>query len=120
MLEAEVLEEPFERPAWLGEQDALLRAVAGEHGPWDVEVLLETSMEEAREQLTPMVASLKETEGGVLMRCAASHLDGMARVLAGLFCPFVVKGPPELREALGRHADEIARLAKRAGDEATT
>jgi predicted DNA-binding transcriptional regulator YafY len=119
VLEAEVLEEPFERPAWLDEQDALLRAVAGAHGPWDVEVLLETSMEEAREQLTPMVASLEETEGGVLMRCAASHLDGMARVLAGLFCPFVVKGPPELREALGRHAHEIARLAKRAGDETT-
>lgn len=120
VLEAEVLEESFERPAWLGEPDALLRAVAGAHGPWDVEVFLETSMEEAREQLTPMVASLEETEGGVLMRCAASHLDGMARVLAGLFCPFVVKEPPELREALGRHADEIARLAKRAGDEATT
>ncbi len=54
------------------------------------------------------------------MRGTAESLDGMARFLAGLFCPFVVKKPPELREALGRHADEIARLARRAGDEATT
>jgi hypothetical protein len=37
----------------------------------------------------------------------------MARVLSGLFCPFVVLKPPELREALVRHAREIAALAER-------
>ena len=120
VLEAEVLEEPFVRPAWLSEPDAVLRTLVGAHGPWGIEVLLETGMEEAREQVPPMLASLEEAEGGVLMRGTADSLDGMARFLAGLFCPFVVKGPPELREALGRHADEIARLARRVGDEATT
>lgn len=120
VLETEVLEEPFERPAWLSESDAVLRTLAGAHGRWEVEVLLETSMEEAREQVPPMLASLEEAEGGVLMRGTADSLDGVARLLAGLFCPFVVKGPPELREALGRHADEIARLARRAGGGATT
>jgi predicted DNA-binding transcriptional regulator YafY len=53
VLEAEVLEEPFERPAWLREPDAVLRTVAGAHGTWPVEVLLETGMEEAREQVPP-------------------------------------------------------------------
>ena len=120
VLEAEALEEPFERPAWLGEPDAVLRTVAGAHGSWEVEVLLETGMEQAKEQVPPMLATLEEVEDGVLMRGTADSLDGMARFLAGLFCPFVVKGPPELREALGRHADEIARLAWRAEDEATT
>lgn len=119
VLEAEVLEEPFERPAWLDKQEAVLRAVAGAHGPWDVEVLLKTSMEEAREQLTPMLASLEEVEDGVWMRCSANDLNGMARVLSGLFCPFVVQSPPELREALGRHAAEIAQLAKRGVDGVT-
>ena len=116
VLEAEVLEEPFERPAWLGEPEAVLRTLAGAHGRWEIEVLLETGMEEAREQVPPMLASLEEAEGGVLMRGTADSLDGMARFLAGLFCPFVVRRPPELREALGRHADEIARLARRPGD----
>ncbi len=120
VLEAEVLEEPFERPAWLDEPGAVLRMLANTHGPWEVEVLLETGMEEAREQVPSMLASLEEAEGGVLMRGTADSLDGVARFLAGLFCPFVVKRPPELREALGRHADEIARLARRVEDEATT
>jgi hypothetical protein len=48
----------------------------------------------------------------VLMRCAATDLDGMARFLAGLFCPFVVRRPPELAESLRLHASEIARLAE--------
>ena len=112
VLEAEVLEEVFERPAELDAPDAVLEAVANAHGPWEIEVLLQTSMERARAQVTPMLASLEETEDGVLMRCTTSSLDGMARVLAGLFCPFVVKRPPELREALRLHAAEIARLAE--------
>jgi predicted DNA-binding transcriptional regulator YafY len=116
MLGVEVLGEGFERPAELDAPGAVVRTMAGAHGSWPVEVLLETSMEEAREQVPPMLASLAEAEGGVLMRGTADSLDGMARFLAGLFCPFVVKGPPELREALERHAEEIARLARRPRD----
>ncbi|MCA1718401.1 MAG: YafY family transcriptional regulator [Actinobacteria bacterium] len=120
MLEAEVLEEAFERPSELDAPEAVLGAVANAHGPWEVEVLLKTSMERAREQVTPMLAALEEAKGGVLMRCTANNLDGMARVLAGLFCPFVVKSPPELGEALGRHAAELAQLAERTGDKVTS
>jgi hypothetical protein len=39
----------------------------------------------------------------------------MARVLAGLDCPFVVKSPAELREALKQHAAEISHQAERTG-----
>ena len=113
MLEAEVLDETFERPPELDAPEAVLRAVANAHGPWKVEVLLQTSMERAREGVTPMLASLEEAEGGVLMRCTTSNLDGMARVVAGLFFPLVVRNPPELRDALKRHAAEIASLAER-------
>jgi predicted DNA-binding transcriptional regulator YafY len=114
VLEAEVLKESFERPAELDGPDEVLRVVANAHGPWEVEVLLQTTMEQARDQVPPMLASLEEAEGGVLMRGAASDLDGMARFLAGLFCPFVVKKPLELREALKLHAAELARLAEHA------
>lgn len=55
---------------------------------------------------------LRDLEGrGVLMRGTADSLDGMARLLAGLSFPFVVRKSPELGEALGRHASELARLA---------
>ena len=113
MLEMEVLDETFERPPELDAPEAVLEAVANTHGPWKVEVLLQTSRERAREGVTPMLASLEETEEGVLMRCTTGNLDGMARVVAGLFFPLVVRNPPELRDALKRHAAEIASLAER-------
>jgi predicted DNA-binding transcriptional regulator YafY len=112
-LGAETLEETFERPRGLESPEAVLRAVAGSHPPWEVEVLLETSTERAREMVPPMLASLEEVEGGVLLRSTSPDLNGMARVLSGLFCPFVVLQPPELREALRRHSREIAALAER-------
>ena len=113
VLWAETLEETFERPPGLEKPEAVLRAVANSHRPWEVEVLLETSMERAREMVPPMLASLEETDGGVLLRSTTPDLGGMARVLSGLFCQFVVLKPPELREALVRHAREIAALAER-------
>ncbi|MDP9455324.1 MAG: transcriptional regulator [Actinobacteria bacterium] len=116
MLGTEVLDETFERPPELDAPEAVLGAVANAHGPWEVEVLLQTSMERAREGVTPMLASLEETEGGVLMRCTTGNLDGMARVVAGLFYPLVVRNPPELRDALKRHATEVAALAERTED----
>ncbi len=111
VLEAEVTQEVFEPPAELGAPDGVLRAVANAHGPWQVEVLLDASLEDAREQVPPMLASLEETEDGVLMRCAADDLDGMARFLAGLFCPFAINSPPELAKSLQLHAAELARRA---------
>lgn len=115
MLKAEILGEPFEPPPGLDAPETLLRAVANGHGRWEFKVLLETSMEAAREQVPPMMASLEEAEGGVLMRGTATDLDWTARLLAGLFCPFTVRKPPELGEALGRHAAELARRAECTG-----
>jgi predicted DNA-binding transcriptional regulator YafY len=112
VLDAGVLEETFERPAGLDGPEKILETLVNTLGPWEIEVLLETSMEYAREQVPQIVASLEQVEDGVLMRCSVESLDGMARFLAGLFCPFVVRRPPELREALKEHASEITRLAE--------
>jgi predicted DNA-binding transcriptional regulator YafY len=60
-----------------------------------------------------MTAALEEEEGGVILRCSTSDLAWMARVLSGLSFPFVVRRPPELREALKRRAEEIAAFAGR-------
>ena len=71
--------------------------------------------EDPREQTPAMGVALEEVEGGVLMRSSTSDLGWMARVLAGLSFPFLVKGPPELREELKRHAAGISRLAEGTG-----
>ena len=83
-----------------------------------MKVLLETEAEDARRQLPPMGIGLEQTQGGTLLRCPTRNLGWMARVLAGLDCPFVVRQPDELREALERRAREISALAKRTEKEA--
>ena len=112
--EAALLDETFARPEDLESPEALLRAVAETtDDEWSVEVLLETDTEDARWQLPPIGFSLQEAEGGTLLRCSTRDLSWMARVLSGLECPFVVRGPAELREALEQRAGEIAALANR-------
>jgi predicted DNA-binding transcriptional regulator YafY len=114
VLEAEMLDETFARPADIDSTDALLGAVASSAGErWSVEVLLEARVEDVRGQLPAVGLSLEQTEGGTLLRCSTWGLEWVARELAGLDCPFVVRRPDELREALERRAGEISVLARR-------
>ena len=114
VLEAEMLNDTFARPAGLDSPGAVLSAVASTPGDeWLVEVLLETSAEDARWQLPSVGLALEQAEGGTLLRCSTWSLDWIARVLAGLDCSFIVRRPEELREALERRAEKIATLSKR-------
>src|SRR5215204_3758726 len=121
VLQAEMLEETFARPAGLDPSGAVLNAVANTPGDrWSVEVLLETRVEEVRRQLPPVGLSLEQTEGGTLLRCSTWSLEWPARMLAGLDCSFVVRHPAELRDALEVRAEKIATLAKRTEREASS
>ena len=114
MLKAELLGATFERPPGFDAREGTLSALAAmPHDRWSVKVLLEAALEEAREQIPSMGVAVEEAQCGVLMRSSTSDLDWMARVLAGFSFPFVVREPPELREALKRRAAEISRLAER-------
>jgi predicted DNA-binding transcriptional regulator YafY len=114
VLETELLETTFVRPPGFDTPEGVLGVLADmPQDRWSVEVLLEATPEEAREQVPPMGVTLERAEGGVVMRSSTSDLGWMARVLAGLSFPFVVRRPSELREALGRRAAEIAALAER-------
>ncbi|GIH64719.1 helix-turn-helix transcriptional regulator [Microbispora siamensis] len=108
---AETTEEEFPAP---GEFDAVAHVIASLASVpyrYEVEVVLATTMEEARRRIPPTVAALAPADGGVRMTGRAERLDGMAQVLAGLGVPFTVVGPPELREevrALARRLQEWA------------
>ena len=81
--------------------------------PWthEVEVVLATTLAQARRRIPPSVATLGETDGGVLLRARAERLDGMAQMLAGLGWPFTVRAPDELRGAVRALADHLTRCA---------
>ncbi|HYN94807.1 MAG TPA: YafY family protein [Pilimelia sp.] len=80
---------------------------------WRVEVVLETDLAQARARVPATVGELAETDGGVLLRTSAEHLDGMAQMLAGLGWPFTVRSPDELRAAVAAYAARLAGWATR-------
>jgi predicted DNA-binding transcriptional regulator YafY len=77
----------------------------------EVEVVLETTLGEARRRIPATVGTLSETEGGVLLRTRAERLDGMAQLLAGLGWPFTVRAPEELRGAVRALAERLTRYS---------
>ncbi|MBF9128981.1 YafY family transcriptional regulator [Plantactinospora sp. S1510] len=89
------------------------RSLAGVAYRWEVEVLLEADLEQARRRVPPSVAELTATDDGILLRTRAEDLTGMAQMLAGLGWPFTVVRPDELRAAVGAYAALLAGYAER-------
>jgi predicted DNA-binding transcriptional regulator YafY len=94
-------------PAALSERVAALRQTLGftQHQQrsapavphaHEIEVVLATTLENAQRRIPPSVATLAETDGGVLLTGRAEHLPGLAAMLAGLGWPFTVRRPAAL------------------------
>ena len=97
----------FEPPAGFDPREHLYRSIATMPAPWLAEVLLRTTLDEARQWISPLAGVLEETEDGVLLRATGDSLAHMARYLAWLPWPFQVLGPPELRRELRVLADRL-------------
>lgn len=117
VVKIEATDDIFARPPGFETSEGVLKAFATVPDLWYVEVLLETGIEGVRRRLPLLGAALEEAPGGVTMRSTTSDLRWMACVLSGLGCPFVVRTPSELRDALREHAREIAALAELTEDE---
>jgi predicted DNA-binding transcriptional regulator YafY len=73
----------------------------------EIEVVLATTLENAQRRIPPTVATLAETEGGVLLTGRAEHLAGLAAMLAGLGWPFTVRRPAALRDEVRALSDRL-------------
>lgn len=110
----EMRDETFLRPGDFDCVDYVMRSLSTTPADWPVEILLETTLDEARQVILPAVASLEETPQGVLMRCSVGHLDWMVEnLLVRLEWPFIVLNPPELRAELHKLAARMERMATR-------
>ena len=83
---------------------------------WLAEVLLRTSLEQARAATPPDFATLEETADGVLLRAYDDDLAHTARFLVGLACPFRVLGPSELTEAVRALARSLLAMTESDAD----
>jgi len=113
IVQAEIRSETFARPADFDCLAYLLQSLPKTPNTWLIDVLLETTLESARQVVPPALATLEQASDGVVFRCYADNLDWAAYVLAGLRCPLIVRQPAELRDALRRLAQTIAAMAER-------
>jgi len=109
--QAELRDETFARPTDFDSVAYVMRSLASSSGTWPVEVLLRTTLEEARQRVSPVLATLEPTADGVVLWCHVQRLDWLAHLLAGLGFALVIRQPPELREALRQLAADTLRLA---------
>lgn len=106
----------FDPPAEFDAVAHVLEALARVPYAWSVTVLLETDLATARARVPLTIAQLAEARGGVLLHTRAERLDGMAQMLSGLGWPFTVVEPPELRDAVAAHAEQLRAYAAREPD----
>ncbi len=79
---------------------------------WDIEVLLDMPLDEARRKIPRSLASLKPDGEHVRLRASMPDLDEFARTLIVLGCPLAIVQPPELREAFAKLAEELKQIAQ--------
>ncbi|WP_395296782.1 helix-turn-helix transcriptional regulator [Kitasatospora hibisci] len=104
---AELREAAFEPPEDFDPVQRVVESLASVPWTHEVEVVLTTTLAEARHRIPPAAGRLTATgDGRVLLRARAQNLDGVAMMLAGLGHPFTVLRPDALR-------DEVRALAAR-------
>jgi predicted DNA-binding transcriptional regulator YafY len=112
ILSVSPLDETFPLPGDFSALSAVQRALASVPSVWQIEVYLQTTLEEALRQSSLSSAYFEETSQGVLVRGEVEDLLWAARRLASLGVPFMIHRPLELRTILRQHALTIASYAE--------
>ena len=87
------------------------RSLASVPWKWEVEVLLDLSVDDAARRIPPTLAELVDDPDGTLLRMRTDSLDWMATVLAGLGCGFTIRRPDELRGSVAALAAQLNAAA---------
>ena len=109
-VETESSGKSFIQPADFDLLDFVEKSIGQTPGSWTVEVLLQTSVEKARQIIPRSVGTPQPHENGAILRAYVQHLDWFAYFLAGLDCPLQVLDPPEARDAVEQLASKLSRM----------
>jgi predicted DNA-binding transcriptional regulator YafY len=104
---AEPRQETFSMPDGFDAAEHVARSIAG--APWgtEIEVVFQTTLEEARRRIPRTIGEPEQVEDGVLLRAQTDDPDAAAREIARLGWPFTVRRPPELRAAVRRLGEAL-------------
>jgi predicted DNA-binding transcriptional regulator YafY len=109
----EPLEHRFTRPANFNSAEHFQHSLNNMAGNLDVQVLLHTDKTSAAEVLGAMAALLKPQADGLLLSSRTDSCDCFALWLSQLPCTFTIIQPPELKQALKRHASRLLQMSAR-------
>ncbi|MDX1536298.1 YafY family protein [Arsukibacterium sp.] len=107
----EPLDHRFTRPANFNSAEHFQQSLNNMAGNLDVQVLLHTDKTSAAEVLGAMAALLKPQTGGLLLSSRTDSCDCFALWLSQLPFAFSIIQPPELKQALKRHASRLMQIA---------
>jgi predicted DNA-binding transcriptional regulator YafY len=109
---ADLRPESFSAPQGFDAADHVARSIAD--APWgtEIEVVFQTTLEEARRRIPRTIGDPEQVEDGVLLRAHTDDLDAAAREIARLGWPFTVLRPPELRDAVRRLGESLTQWVK--------
>lgn len=99
----------FTPPADFDPVKQVLASLASTPYTHDVEVVLDTTLEEARRRIPPSIATLTDTADGILLHTRVERLDAMAVMLASLGCPFTIRHPDQLRTEVRSLAQKLTQ-----------
>jgi predicted DNA-binding transcriptional regulator YafY len=108
---AELTEERFSRPPGFDALAYVLDSIARMPGAYAVDVLLRADIAAARALIPATLGAVDEGPDGVRLTGFVDDLHWMAGFLAGLNCPFQVRAPEELREALRDLGEQLLAVA---------
>jgi predicted DNA-binding transcriptional regulator YafY len=103
-------EKDFERPENFDVLNYVLESRAQVQKSFDVEIVLEMSIEKARHLLPTEMHSLEPIEEGVLYRQTTARLDWLAFTLLNLDLPFKVRQPIELYSVIQELGEKAAKI----------
>jgi predicted DNA-binding transcriptional regulator YafY len=105
------LEERFQKNEQFDFRAYAIEYLENTKAKWGIRVVFETELARLRRRIPSSWGVLTKVDEGVAFDWPSDDLDYAARYLMGLNLRFVVKGPPELRDALRRLAEETGRIA---------
>jgi predicted DNA-binding transcriptional regulator YafY len=109
--DVQLLPAHFTPPANFDALEYMLSSFEAIPDQWNVDVLLNMSLDAVRSHIPRSLATLVDTPQGVRLRASIRDLNDMALILIRLGCPIKVINPPELRDEFLSIAERIMRDA---------
>jgi predicted DNA-binding transcriptional regulator YafY len=109
--QAEALAESFERPENFDCRAYLIAHYANKAVRWPFAVEFQALLYTVQQKIPASYGRLSATPAGTLFESHTENLEVQARYLMSLNLPFIIKDPPELREALLRLAEQMRHIA---------